>query len=152
MKRILPFLAMFMLLGLVLTACGDEKAEVPTYSGATALTVPDSVKSQFTSAGTDKIRNPKVDAFKTTDSVDKIKADMASAFSKAGWSDKLNSLEAKDRDSLKTLETAGAAVLYYEKGNKGAVVMVLPGMIGGALGLTGVGASDNVIMSISGND
>jgi hypothetical protein len=152
MKRILPFLAMFMLLGLVLTACGDEKAEVPTYSGATAVTVPDSVKSQFTNTGNDKIRNPKVEAFKTADSVDKIKTGIASGFSKGGWSDKLNSLGANERDSLKTIESIGASVLYYEKGNKGAIVMILPGTIAPGLQIQGVSASENLIMSISGND
>jgi hypothetical protein len=152
MKRILPFLAMFMLLGLVLTACGDEKAEVPTYSGATAVTVPDSVKSQFTSTGSDKIRNPKVDAYKTTDSVDKIKSSMASSFSSGGWTDKMSSLAGTQASSLKQLESVGASVLYYEKGNNGAIVMILPGMIAPGLQIQGVSASENLIMSISGND
>lgn len=137
-----------MMLTFVLAACGDEKAEVPTYSGASSITVPDSLKAQFSTTG---VKNGSVTAYKSADDGAKVKSGLTDGFKKNGWDDKTSSLTASMGDSLKQMEAIGAFAIGFEKGSKAAAVIGLPGSVGGALGLTGVGEKDTVYLIISGD-
>ncbi len=140
-KRIVPLLAIGLLMSLMLVACGE--ANIPTYTGGTAVSLNDSVKSAFT---TSNVKNSKIEAFKTSDSVDKVKSGFTDSFSKDGWSNKVSEV-----DTLtKTLEPLKGFALAYEKNGKAAVVMGFPGSAAPALGIEGVGASDTVYMILSG--
>lgn len=154
MKRIAFLLSLFLLGSVMLVACGDEKAEVPKYAGATALTVPASVQTQFASAFKDeKFRNSKVEAFKSADAVAKIKGGYTDAFNKEGWKDILSETtkDASAAESIKQFESLGGFALTYSKGNKGAAVMAFPGIAGTPLGFQGVTEADTLILVISGN-
>jgi hypothetical protein len=147
-KRLAILVVFLAALSLVLVACGDETAPVPAYSGATAVTLSDSVKSQMSGSLT-QIKNPTVEGFKTTDDVNKIKSTYDSSFKSAGWDDK--SAEFADDDSIKQLTGLGMVVLGYQKGNKAAIVMALPNTFAEALGFSGLDKTENAIMVISGN-
>jgi hypothetical protein len=136
------------LLSLFLVACGDETAAVPTYGGATAVTLSDTVKSQMSGSLT-QVKNPIVEGYKTTDDLAKIKSTFDSSFKSAGWDDK--SSEFSGDGSIKQLTDLGVFVLGYQKGNKAAIVMGFPNSFAGPLGFTGLGANENAFMVISGN-
>jgi ABC-type uncharacterized transport system auxiliary subunit len=136
------------MLTFVLSACGDEKAEIPTYSGATAVTVPDSFKSQFSTTG---VKNGNVAAYKSADDATKVKSGLSDGFKKNGWDDKTSDLTASMGDSLKQIEAIGAFAIGFQKGSKAAAVIGLPGTVAEPLGLTGVGEKDTVYLIISGD-
>ena len=147
-KRLAVLVVFLAARSLVLVACGDETASVPAYSGATAVTLSDSVKSKM-SDSLAQIKNPTVEGFKTTDDVNKIKSTYDSNFKSAGWDDK--SSEFGSEASIKQLTDLGLVVLGYQKGNKAAIVMAFPNTYAGALGFSGLGTNENAILVISGN-
>lgn len=154
MKRIAFLLGLFLLGSVMLAACGDEKAEVPKYAGATALTVPATIQTQFSNAFSSdaKFRNSKVEAYKSADAPDKIKTGLVDAFSKEGWQDILNDVrKSGGEEAIKTFESMGGFIISYAKGNKGAVAMSFPGAAAGPLGFTDVGANDTIFLVVSGN-
>ncbi len=152
-KRFLPGLVVALLLSTLLVACGDETATVPTYTGASTVTVPDDFSKSITSGLKDgKLKNPKVEAFKSTDAASKVKSGLTDGFSKGGWSDKTSDLTKElGGDNLKVFEQAGGFVLGYEKGNKAAAVLGFPGAIASGIGFKDIGANDTVYMVLSGN-
>jgi len=147
-KRLAILLAISGLLSLFLVACGDETAAVPGYSGATAVTLSDSVKSQM-SGSLSQIKNPTIEGFKTTDDTSKIKSTYDSSFKSAGWDDKGS--EFTGNDTIKQLTDLGVIVLGYQKGNKAAIIMAFPNAFAAPLGFTGLNTNENAIMVISGN-
>src|SRR5947199_9553650 len=82
-RRIIPVFAIALVLSLVLAACGEE-ATVPSYSGATSLTVPDTLKTQFRASVKDA-KNIKLDAYKTGDETGKAKAFFTDNFKQNDW-------------------------------------------------------------------
>lgn len=146
-KRLVILLVISALLSLFLVACGDENAPVPTYNGATAVTLPDTVKSQMSSSLT-QVKSPTIEGYKTTDDVAKIKSTFDSNFKSAGWDDKGS--EFGSNDSIKQLTDLGVVVLGYQKGNKGAIILAFPNSFAAPLGFTGLNADENAIMVISG--
>jgi ABC-type uncharacterized transport system auxiliary subunit len=139
-----------MMLPLFLVACGDEAAPVPTYTGSTSVTVPDTVKTQFSSA-IQGIKNATVEAYKTSDATDKVKTSFDNSFKSGGWEDKTGSF-LKDSDA-QTFKQLGMFIVGYQKGNKGAVVMGFPGgTVASALGFTGIADNETGYLVISGND
>ena len=151
-KRFLPALAVLLVLSVALVACGDETAAVPTYSGATTVTVPTDFSTQISSGlNNSKLKNAKIEAYKTADEAAKVKSGLADGFSKGGWNDATSTLLGSGGDSLKVFEQSGGFILGYEKGNKAAAVMAFPGQIASAIGFTGVGAQDVVYLVMSGN-
>jgi hypothetical protein len=150
MKKRLPLVIVIaVLLSLALVACGDEAASVPAYTGATSITVPDSVKSQFTASMKD-IKNTSVEAYKTTDDIPKVKSGFEGNFKSAGWSDQ--TAKYAGGTDLKPLTDAGMFIIGYQKGNKGAVIFGVPSALAGPVGFSGLNAGENVYMVISGND
>lgn len=149
MTKRLPFLLVFaVLLSLVLVACGDETAPVPAYSGGSSITVPDTVKSQF-SGSVSQFNNGTVEAYKTTDDIPKVKSGFESNFKGAGWEDKTSTYSAGQ--DLSSLTAAGMFVIGYQKGNKAAVIFGVPNALAAPLGFTGLNSGENVYMVISGN-
>lgn len=148
-RRLAPLFVIALLLTAVLAACGDETASVPSYAGATSVTVPDSVKTQFASAAKD-LKNTKYEAFSSDEDTGKVKTFFQDSFKKDSWDDKVSTL-IKDSDA-KTFEQLGMFVLGYQKGNKGAIVMGFPGSLSSAMGFTGAEAKKTVYMVISGNE
>jgi hypothetical protein len=151
-KRFLPVLAVLLLLSAALVACGDETAAVPTYTGATSVTVPSSFSSQI-SAGlqSSKLKNAKIEAYKTSDEASKVKSGLVDGFSKGGWNDATGTLLGSGGDSLKAFDGVGGFILGYEKGNKAAAIMGFPGQLASAVGFTDVGDKDIVYLVMSGN-
>jgi ABC-type uncharacterized transport system auxiliary subunit len=149
-RRVVPIFVVGMLLSLVLVACGDEAAPVPTYTGATSITVPDSVKTQFGTA-IQSIKNASFEAYKTSDKPEQVKTGFANNFKSAGWTDKTGDF--LKPDDAQTIQQTGMFVIGYQKGNKGAVVLGFPGgTIASALGFTGISDSESGFIVISGND
>src|SRR4051812_36340662 len=118
-KRFPLLLVCAVLLSLVLVACGDETAPVPAYSGGSSITVPDSVKSQFSSS-VNQFNNGTVEAYKTTDDIPKVKSGFESNFKSAGWDDKTSTYSGGT--DLSQLTSLGMFVIGYQKGNKAAVI------------------------------
>ncbi len=152
-KRLLPILAMTLLLSVMLVACGDETATVPTYSGASTVAIPSSIQSQFQAGLKDqKFKNAKFEAYKTADASDKVKSSLSDGFSKGGWTNKDSDVKTQlGADNVKVIEQAGGFFLGYEKGNKAALIMGFPGIIAGPLGFTDVTDKEVLYMVISGN-
>jgi ABC-type uncharacterized transport system auxiliary subunit len=148
-RRLAPLFLIAILLTAFLSACGDEKTPVPSYAGATTVTVPDQLKSSFTSSVKD-IKNAQIEAYKTTDSTDKVKGFFTDSFSKGGWTDKTSQF-LKPEDA-KSFEQLGAFIVGYDKGNKGAVIMGFPGSVSSMMGFSGVSDQETIYMVISGND
>ena len=144
-KRIVPLVMLSLMLSLMLVACGGE-AVVPTYSGGTAVTLSDQTKNQFTSSlqGT---KNAKLEAYKTSDDPAKVKSFFTDGFSKNGWNDKSGDI----KDAAQSLEQLKGFMIGYEKDNKAAVVLGLPGSTGSAFGITGANPTDTIYMVITGD-
>lgn len=147
-KRLACLLVIATLLSLALVACGDETAPVPTYPGATSITLTDSVKSQF-SAGLANVKNASVDAFKSSDDLAKIKSAFETNFKNAGWSDVASQISSQA--GVKAITDAGGFVIAYAKGNKSASVLGVPSQYAEGSGFTGVNANENPFVVISGN-
>ncbi len=148
-KRFVPLMLVSLLLAMFLVACGDDATSdnVPSYSGATSITMNASSKSAFEGSLTGQVKSAKVDYLKTSDDMNKVKSFYTDSMKKNGWTDKANELG----DTSKQMEAVGAFVLGWEKGSKAAVVMGLPGSISGAMGFDGVGANDTVLLVITGS-
>lgn len=136
------------LLTIFLAACGDETTSVPTYTGATTVTLSDSLKSKMTSNLT-QVKNPAIEGYKTTDDVSKIKSTFDNSFKSAGWEDK--SSEFLSGDNIKQLTRAGITASSYQKGDKTAIVMAFPNNVAAPVGFSGLNNNENAIMVISGS-
>ncbi len=148
-RRIIPVFMVTLLLSVMLVACGDEAAPVPTYTGATSIPVADSIKTQMGSSLA-SVKNATVDAFKTSDTPDKVKAGFDSSFKGSNWTNQ--AITGMSADTTKQLETVGAFVVGYKKGNKSAAVIGFPGgPIAQAIGFPDV-ADGTVYIVISGNE
>jgi len=145
-RRIAPLFAIMLILSLVLVACGDDKATVPTYSGGTSVTLPSTLQPMADSLKT-SVKESSVTAFKTADSADKVKSSFADQFKKDGWDDKASTLGS----DTKSLEVQGAFILLYQKGSSNAAAVVgFPAQIATALGVTDVAANGSIYIVISG--
>jgi ABC-type uncharacterized transport system auxiliary subunit len=152
-KRFLPALAALLVVSVMLVACGDETAAVPTYTGATSVTVPTDFSTQISSGlQSSKLKNAKIEAYKTSDDATKVKSGLVDGFSKGGWNDATSTLlGASGGDALKAFDQTGGFILGYETGNKAAAVMAFPGQLASAVGFQDVGDKDVVYLVMSGN-
>jgi hypothetical protein len=152
-KRGLPVFAALLVLSVALVACGDETAAVPTYTGATSVTVPSDFSTQLSSnLQSSKLKNAKIEAFKTVDDASKVRASLTDGFSKGGWNDATSALlGGTGDDSLKVFDRTGGFILGYEKGNKATAIMAFPGQIALGMGFKDVGDKDVVYLVMSGN-
>ena len=149
MKHRLAFLLVLAtLFSLFLTACGDEPVTIPTYPGATSITLADSVRTQF-SGGLANVKNPTVDGFKTTDDIAKIKSTFDSSFKSAGWEDVSSQLASQP--SVKAINDAGGFVIGYSKSGKSASILAIPSAYTEGSGITGLNANENAFIVVSGN-
>jgi ABC-type uncharacterized transport system auxiliary subunit len=147
-KRLACLLVIATLLSLFLAACGDEEAAVPTYPGATSITLADSVRTQFTT-GLANVKNASVNGFKTSDDIARIKSTFDSNFKSAGWSDVSSQLA--NQPNVKAFNDAGGFVVGYSKGNKSATVMAVPNQYAEGSGISGLNANENAFIVVSGN-
>ncbi len=146
-RRCIPLFLILLTLTLVLAACGDEKVTVPTYPGATSVTLPDSV-IQTWKAGLTNLQNVKVETYKTGDELAKVKDTFASGFQKDGWTDK-NS-DPKVTSGVADMAAAGVFSIYYIKGNTAVAVLGMPGSLMTPAGVPGLSDSDTLIVVFSG--
>ncbi len=144
-KRIVSLFIMALLTSVLLVACGGD-ATVPTYTGGTSVTMPDALKTQFTS-GIKDVKNAKVEAYKTGDDTNKVKSFFTDNFSKNGWDDKTSEMGA---DAAKSLDQLKGFVVGYQKDNKAAIIMGLPGSAASLIGFTGVTDKDTLYMVFTG--
>ncbi len=148
-KRFLPLVMLSLLLSVVLAACGnDAPPTIPTYSGATTVTIPDAVRTQFTGSVKD-VKDVKLEGYKTSDGLPAVKTYFSDKFKNDGWTDKTGEFT-KD-GGLKDAEALGLFVLGFEKGSSAAVVMGLPNALAAAFQITGVGPSDSLYLIFTGN-
>jgi hypothetical protein len=112
------------LLSSILVACGDDKAVIPTYSGATSVPVPDAFKSTLTGLES-SVTSPNAAAYKSSDAIDKVKSGLADGFKSNGWDDASSQLG----DTASSLSALGSGTFLtaYAKGNNFAVVFGVPG-------------------------
>ncbi len=147
-KRLLSIATLCLLvLSLALSACGDSATvapaapaatiastlagattaaaatgatvAIPTYSGATAITVPEAIKSDPGDLAK-KLKNTNFTAFKTADDSSKVKASFLSSFSGAGWTD----ISDKEFPATATQQMTqlGITPLAFQKGNQTATL------------------------------
>ncbi len=151
-RRFAPVLVIVMVLSLALVACGDEKAAtnpdaIPSYTGATTVTVPAVLKTQIDTGIKDQVKSAKYDFFKTADTGTKVKTFFSDNLAKNGWKDMTGALK---MDDLKQMEAMGVFALGYEKGTKAVAIVGFPGTLSALMGLDGVGENDTLYMVISG--
>lgn len=141
-----------LMLSVMLVACGDDAstATIPSYTGATTLTLPDAAKTSFGSSLKDA-KNVKIDAYKTSDDSAKVKSFFADNLSKGGWADKSGDISKDSGDSIKSFESLGGFILGYEKGGRQVAVLGMPNVAAGPLGFTDVGPNDTLYLVISGD-
>jgi hypothetical protein len=109
--------------------------QIPPYSDATILTVPDTFKSQFAAQVASTLKNPQVAAQATTDSADKVKAFYTDYLTKNGWQD-ASALLGGAASQYKAIEQAGGFFLVYSKGTQVFMVLGLPSSTASAIGFT----------------
>ncbi len=100
------------------TAAGAAVA-IPTYSGATAITVPEAIKSDPGDTAK-KLKNTNFTAFTTADESSKVKASFLNSFSGAGWTD----ISDKEFPATVTQQMTllGITPLAFQKGNQTATL------------------------------
>src|SRR6476620_11078781 len=119
-KRFLPLVGLSLLLSVTLAACGnDAPPSIPSYNGATSVTIPETIRTQFTGSVKD-VKDVKLEAYRTSDGLPAVKTYFSDRYKNDGWTDKTSDLT-KD-GSLKDAESLGLFVLGYEKGSSAAVV------------------------------
>lgn len=114
------------------TTAASAANDIPPYTGATVLQVPDALKTQYTSSLSNAVTNPQAGAFATADSGDKVKTFYQNYFSTNGWTD-LSSIATSLNSSLTALN--GFALAYF-KGQTVVVMLGLPSSTASALGFT----------------
>lgn len=124
-------------------------ADIPTYPGASVITLPDTIKNQFMTSVGSSVKNPQVGAFTTADDGTKIKAYYTDYFTKNGWKDLSASLGA----ATSQLDQLGGFYLIYSKDKSVFVVLGLPGSAAAGLGATGVSvpATGSLVLGFAGD-
>ncbi|MEI7554642.1 hypothetical protein [Candidatus Chlorohelix sp.] len=145
-KKLGLMIIVVLMMTIALVACGDEAAVVPTYSGASTVTLPDSLKTQMETSMGANVKNAKIEAFKTSDDAAKVKTSLADGFKKNGWDDKSKDLG----DTTTQMDSIGAFAMLYQKGTSAAGVIGFPGAIAGAMGFAGATDKDTVYIIASG--
>lgn len=130
------------------TGATGALASVPPYPGGTVITLPDAVKSQFSSSVGSSVKNPQVGAFTTADDNAKIKAYYTDFFTKNGWKD----LSASLGSAASSLDQLGGFYLIYNKDKTVFVVLGLPGSAAAALDPSAnVPATGSLVMGFAGD-
>jgi hypothetical protein len=125
-------------------------AVVPTYSGATSVTLPDAVKNDPGDLAK-KLKNMTFTAFTTSDDPGKVKASFLSSFPGGGWSD----ITAQEFPASATqqLTTMGVTPLAFQKGNQTATVTIYTGGdVTKAMGFPDVTTGSTLYLVVSGNN
>ena len=117
---------------------------LPLYPGAKEVTVPNDVYKQF---NFDASSDAKVQAFVSPDDVKNVKDFYDKQFRDAKWESRADLTSA---EALKPFEQVGGYIALYQKDDKGAGVIGLPGALAGALGFTGITQKDTLIIIITG--
>jgi hypothetical protein len=131
------------------SAATTGSVDIPVYSGATIITLPDAVATQFASS-VGSVKNAKVVAYKVTDSDIQVKDFFTSNLTASGWLDISSQLPATVTAPLAA--TGIMLVGPFVKNPQIVVVMVIKGStLTGASAIAGVSASDNVYIVLSGN-
>ncbi len=117
---------------------------LPIYPNSRKIEVPAKVLQQF---NFDAASDAKVDAFVSQDDVSNVKDFYEKIFRDTKWDSRSDLTSA---ESLKPFEQVGGYIALYQKDDKGAGVIGLPGALAGALGFTGITQKDTLIIVISG--
>jgi len=136
--------------GATTAATGNSTAlaDVPTYPSGTVITLPDAVKTQFTSSVGSSVKNPQLGAFTSTDDNAKIKAFYLDYFTKNGWKD----LSASMGAAASSLDQLGGFYLIYNKDKTVFLVLGLPGSAAAALDPTAnIPATGSLVLGFTGD-
>ena len=147
-RRFVCLLMLSMMLSTLLVACGD--AVIPTYSGATSVTVPAAISSSFQTSAGSGVKNATVTGFASTDAPDKVKSFFVDNFKKNGWDDKSSDSSIVDGNKQISASVPGANISLFQKDDKAAGVFVIPGNFASTLGISGVADSGTLYMIFSG--
>jgi hypothetical protein len=113
------------------------------------LTLPDAITSQFANSVGSSVKNAKVQAYKVSDTPDKVSSFFKDGFSSAGWTDLSSSIPAS---STSALSGSGLTLIGpFAKAPNVAVIMVGSGALFATAGVSGVSASDTVYLVFQGN-
>ncbi|NWJ48834.1 MAG: hypothetical protein HXX08_23490 [Chloroflexi bacterium] len=105
------------------TAATGGDADLPTFAGATVVTLPDNMQSQSMKLFGSVIKNIKVSGYKVSTNMATLKNSLPKAFSDAGWADAVSLLPA---GTFSGLETTGQFVQAYQKNKKVVIVVAYP--------------------------
>jgi len=131
------------------TGATTGSADIPVYTGATELTLPDAITSQFASSVGSSVKNAKVQAYKVSDSPDAVTTFFKSGFTSGGWTDLSAQVPAS---STAALSGTGLTLIGpFAKAPNVAVVMVGSGALFATAGVPGVTSSDTVYLVFQGN-
>jgi serine/threonine-protein kinase len=116
------------------------------YPGSTKLAVPATLNTQLGDTLA-TVQNAKVEAYKSSENIESIRASYEESLDKLGWNNTTPSIDTAAADQLRTV---GAFVLGFEKGGSAVAVLGLPGSFAGLFDFVGVGQNDTLILVISG--
>jgi hypothetical protein len=140
-------------MSMVLAACGGSDtaaAVLPSYSGATSVTVSDALNTNFTSSVPSGTKNPKMVAYSTADTPDKVKSYFVDNFKKNGWDDKSSDPIVTTQNQQLESSIPGASAVAYTNGNNKASVLIFPGSAASLFQLSGVNATGTLFLVITG--
>lgn len=114
------------------TTAASAANDIPPYTGATVLQVPDAIKTQYASSLGNNVTNPQAGAFVTTDSSDQVKTFYQNYFSTNNWTD-VSSVTSSLNGQL---SAANGFALSFYKGQTIVVMLAVPSSAASALGFT----------------
>jgi hypothetical protein len=129
------------------TAASSGDTDIPQYPGSTAVQVPNALATQVISSMGSRVNNAKVEAFKSSDSIETIKELYEAGAKSNGWNDMSALATGNNTNNFATM---GGFFLIIQKAKKVVGIIGLPGSIAGPMGFSGVTAADSLIILISG--
>ncbi len=126
------------------TTAATTGGSVPTPAGASAISLPDMLKSQV-GPYLSSVPNGVFSSYKFGDQPAKAKSAIADSFKKDGWDDK----SAMMGQAAGTMEAQGIFLLLFQKGGKMAQVIGYPGSIAKPMGAS-IGDSETFYIVVSG--
>ena len=132
-------------------AAATSDSTIPLYEGATAVTLPDAIKTQFESSVGSNVANPQVAAFVTKDDGAKVKAFYTDYLTKNGWKDSASAVSGNT--GVSQIESAGGFYLVYSKDKQVSVLIGLPSATAAGFGVPAADIPSNgtLVLGFSGS-
>lgn len=169
-KRFAWLCTLVVTLSILLAACGDTVTTTPTLSGAaiatptlsakvasytksTLVTLSDAMLNSFEDRiQNSKLKNAKIDAYKSSNDLKHIESDLSAGFKGNGWKDETETLSTVDAASLMaySLSSLGSYLVFTSNNSQVASVILTQGLaLNGSI--SGVSDKDILILEFSGD-